>query len=122
MHWRSVWRVKGLPGEVFPSCLPGIFLEGVCFVEGGNVQSNLSHVLNLVRHEADRTTAVDDPFPMTEKRALDLIQSAALLVRRACVASPDMLTRISDQAAVCQCRAALDEHCGVCAEHRPCVG
>jgi hypothetical protein len=73
--------------------------------------------LNLVRHEADQAPPIEDPFVMTEARARELIRSAALLVRRACLASPEMLTGIADQVALCQCRAALNAHCGNCREH-----
>lgn len=86
------------------------------------MKSNLNHVLNLVRHEADRNPTFDDPFPMTQERALDLIKSAALLVRRACLASPELLTMLSDQATVCQSREDIGTFCGDVQEHRACAG
>jgi hypothetical protein len=76
--------------------------------------NNLKHVLNLVRHEAERVPPIDDPFPMTAARARNLIESAALLVRRAALAPAATLTEISDRATRCQCSRALGRHCGDC--------
>jgi hypothetical protein len=78
---------------------------------------NLNHVLNLVRHQAQKHPAVNDPFPMTEERALALIESAALLIGRACRAPSEMLTRISDHATRCQSHRQMDTHCGACQEY-----
>jgi hypothetical protein len=83
--------------------------------------SNLNHVLNLVRHEAESAPATDDPFPMNENRARALIEGAALLIRRACLASPETLTRLSDEAMYCQGQRVLAGHCGNCASQTaPC--
>lgn len=84
---------------------------------------NLQQALNLVRHEAERAPATDDPFPMTELRARALIDSAAALIMRISLAPAEMLARIADQAARCQCCSELGEdHCGKCKRGLVCDG
>ncbi len=81
------------------------------------MSARLNHVLNLVRHEAEKAPSFDDPFDMTEERARALIESAALLIRRASRAPAEMLTRLADQAAKCAGYREMGRHCGACQEY-----
>lgn len=74
----------------------------------------LGSVLNLVRHQAEKLPTFDDPFPLTEERVNELIESAAHLVRRAALASPEILTMIAERAMRCQSCTILGKHCGSC--------
>lgn len=75
----------------------------------------LPMVLELVRHRAERIKATPPRDVLDETRARTLIENAAVMIRRAAQAEPEIIYGLVDEATECQCRTELNQHCGACA-------